>query len=694
MAKPFADLIPRPLPVLLDQMLTEFENHKSIFYVREREWYRPGAPAARNAAGAGGAAFDFSVTPFAMAPPERRERASTPFGPAAGPHTQMSQNLVLGWLCGARIIELKTVQILDELTINRPCIHIPNVGFNIEWSQELHVEDSLREYMTGAMLIRILQELGPEWGQPEWRNEQTIFDMSIGYDLKGIRSEKVSGFLHRMMNAGPDIDRLRALLTSPRHRRFRDLNFPQRLSGSITLSTFHGCPPEEIERICTFLLDEIGVHVCVKMNPTMLGREAVSHLLHDVMGYRHLMLNDKAFETGLQYSDSLDICHRLQSLAQRLGLSFTAKFTNTLELRNTLGHMPDEIMYLSGPPLYVISSTLAAKFRTDYFNKWGGEIGVSFSAGIDKFNFAEAVACGFRPVTACTDLLKTGGYARASSYLEALGQEFARTGARTVEDYIRARARELNVEGAADAATSLEGLMRGVHAALIPAIHADPRYRWEKNQKEPPRIDSHLRLFDCIACNKCIPVCPNAANFAFPSTPGRWEVFDYVLDGDSLRPQPAAPFEIKKKHQIGNFFDWCNECGNCDTYCPEYGGPFIEKPSFFGSLQAFDHFTRYEGACVWEDQDGWHALLRWRGGNYSMRWRPADNEARVSDGALVLRFNTLTHELLGWDRVQNSPPEPGHRFAGEIYHTLLTIVRGFSDPGSAHLPKAVVAAPQ
>ena len=49
-------------------------------------------------------------------------RAATPLGPAAGPQSQMAQNLVLSWLAGSRVIELKTVQIDDELAIPRPCI--------------------------------------------------------------------------------------------------------------------------------------------------------------------------------------------------------------------------------------------------------------------------------------------------------------------------------------------------------------------------------------------------------------------------------------------------------------------------------------------------------------------------------------------------------------------------------------------
>ena len=42
-------------------------------------------------------------------------------------------------------MELKTVQILDELEINRPCIDMQTIGYNIEWSQELKIAESLEE---------------------------------------------------------------------------------------------------------------------------------------------------------------------------------------------------------------------------------------------------------------------------------------------------------------------------------------------------------------------------------------------------------------------------------------------------------------------------------------------------------------------------------------------------------------------
>jgi len=46
----------------------------------------------------------------------------TPVGVAAGPHSQLAHNIIASWLCGARYIELKTVQTLDEIEVTKPCM--------------------------------------------------------------------------------------------------------------------------------------------------------------------------------------------------------------------------------------------------------------------------------------------------------------------------------------------------------------------------------------------------------------------------------------------------------------------------------------------------------------------------------------------------------------------------------------------
>ena len=53
----------------------------------------------------------------------------TPFGPAAGPHTQLTQNIVASYVAGSRFFELKTVQKLDgeDLPVSKPCIKADRV---------------------------------------------------------------------------------------------------------------------------------------------------------------------------------------------------------------------------------------------------------------------------------------------------------------------------------------------------------------------------------------------------------------------------------------------------------------------------------------------------------------------------------------------------------------------------------------
>jgi putative selenate reductase len=79
---------------------------------------------------------------------------------------------------------------------------------------------------------------------------ETVFDMSVGYNLEGIRSPRVR-FVDRDEDAGPVIDELRGELTGE-WARYRDLPFPARISDTVSLSTFHGCPAGEIEGIVTF----------------------------------------------------------------------------------------------------------------------------------------------------------------------------------------------------------------------------------------------------------------------------------------------------------------------------------------------------------------------------------------------------------------------------------------------------------
>jgi putative selenate reductase len=80
------------------------------------------------------------------------------------------------------------------------------------------------------------------------------------------------------------------------------------------------------------------------------------------------------------------------------------------------------------------------------------------------------------------------------------------------------------------------------------------------------------------------------ANRFFTVTPVKIALQKAVLsetDG-SVTLEDDCTFEIKQKYQILHFSDFCNECGNCNTFCPTSGAPFRDKPKFWLTTASFN----------------------------------------------------------------------------------------------------------
>jgi putative selenate reductase len=632
-----------------------------------------------------GAVFDFPQEKWFIPEPAGPDlsvrfhghRAANPSGPAAGPHGQMAQNIVLSYLAGGRIMELKTVQVNDRLRIPRPCIDATNVGYNVEWSQELRLAESLHEYVSGAMLVHIIRQGGfldplvrESFLAPDLRGPlgDVIYDMSVGYDLAGIQSPTVRAFIEGMLDARGMVDRLRIEIPAE-FRHLRDLDFPTRLSDTVTLSTFHGCPADEIERICEHLINEYGVGVIIKMNPPMLGRERLEHLLHDVMGYAEIFVNPKAYTTGLQFDESLEIVRRLDGLAKTKGRRCGAKFSNTLEVVNHREFFTadNEIMYMSGAPLYIITMALTARFREAI----GPDVPITFSAGVDQKNFADVVACGIKPVTVCTDLLRPGGYARLPKYMQRLAEDMKRLGAANIDEYILARCAD---KGVTD--PILAGWQNTI--PMAEAAACDPRYHAAANRAVPKRINSHLVIFDCITCDKCIPVCPNDANFTYPLAAQDFAYTDYRIEPDgAIAPAGSLKrFTTERSRQIANFADYCNECGNCDTFCPEYGGPFIEKPTFFSRFADWQQHASHDGFCIErnESRDTIHGRIKGETYRLDVECDPPRYEFHTAGARIAYDAS--------FQPVSTSPPANGDEVHVDmhVFHTLRLLLSGILDP--------------
>ena len=544
MSQRIPPLLPWSLSRLLKRIAHEWDERGEIFSLARRRFFDPaGAPDLSCRIG------DTTV--------------ATPVGPAAGPHTQLAQNLVLGWLAGARSFELKTVQILDELDIERPCIDMQNVGYNIEWSQELTLAESLREYVKAWLLLGVLRRWEP-LREVITRPGDHVFELSVGYDLAGIQSEPMTTFIDGLRDARVLLDELRPEIGGP-FAGLRDIDVPGRIVDTATISTFHGCPPDEVEGIVKHLMTRHDLDVTVKLNPTLLGLDRVRTLLHDGLGYRDVTLVPEAFAEDLQFDRAIELIGTLREFAARQGRTLGIKLTNTLVVANTCDVMPGERMYLSGKPLHVLAIDLLDRLQDalpgvlDVGAPTAADaaaalppVPVAFSAGIDKDNLAQVVGLGLVPVTICSDLLRPGGYGRMAQGLRKLAKTMTEAGCADLAAWRKLTAEQAQASGKRDAVAAL--------AAELTSVDGSRRYGLAATDKPLRQVDTDLQVFDCVACGNCVTVCPNNAFFQSPTPEG---------------------LGLEARNQYFVLAELCNECGNCTTFCPERGAPHRIKPRLY-----------------------------------------------------------------------------------------------------------------
>jgi putative selenate reductase len=421
-----------------------------------------------------------------MARPMFGHTVAAPLGVAAGPHTQLAQNIVASWFCGARFIELKTVQILDEIAVSRPCIDSADETYNCEWSQELKLEESFREYLNAWVLLHALAD---KLGLPD---PGTHFNMSIGYNLEGIQTPRVQAFIAAMRDAGAALPEAIEQVAKV-YPAVRDLAIPAELSNHITLSTMHGCPPAEIEKIATYLLTDLQVHTWVKLNPTLLGPERLRGMLNQTQGF-DIEVPDAAFGHDPKFDDAMAMVRNLARVAKGRSNSFGLKLSNTLEVVNHRPVFPEneKMMYMSGRALHPLTLTLANLVTEEL----DGQVPISFCGGADARNFADLVADGVSPVTVCTDLLKPGGYARLQQYLVNLDAAMVAAGAEDLDQFVHA------ASGGHGARVNLAR-----HAVKVVGDEAYER----RTRPLVFKGDRKLGHFDCIAA-PCMEGCPDQQN--------------------------------------------------------------------------------------------------------------------------------------------------------------------------------------
>ena len=443
--------IMRPMSIghLMHWIMSEYEQKKSIFGIEKIVKHENG-----------------------QALPIYEEKIESPFGPAAGPNSQLAQNIVAAYVAGSRFFELKTVQVMDgadlAACISRPCIIAGDECYNCEWSTELYVPQAFAEYVKAWVACKLIAK-EYNLGDPD----AFVFNMSVGYDLEGIKSPKVDKYINDMIEAKDTEVFKECINWALEHvNEFKNVdeeyirNISSNVSNSITESTLHGCPPAEIERIATYLITEKHLNTFIKCNPTLLGYEYARKRL-DGLGFDYIAFDDHHFVEDLQWADAVPMLHRLYDLCQEKGLEFGVKITNTFPVDVTRNELPSNEMYMAGRALFPLSIHVA-RLLTDEFQ---GKLRISYSGGVTIENIKELFDAGIWPITMATNILKPGGYQRMSQ----IADELMECGSER-----------------------FSGVNVAALAAIDDGVEAKAMYRKPVKPLPERHVDKKLPLFDCF----------------------------------------------------------------------------------------------------------------------------------------------------------------------------------------------------
>jgi putative selenate reductase len=494
---------------LLKWIVQEYETRGAIFGISKELFFKPSIQD------------EFRVKRYG-------QLLETPLGTAAGPQTQSAQNIISAWLAGARYIELKTVQTLENIAVTKPCIHLEDEGYNCEWSQELKLNESFEQYLDAWIIIHILRK---KFGLQEEDTEGPgfIFNMSVGYDLKGIQSRNIQDFLDKMENCRAEKEKKIAKLAGI-YPEIKNIAIPDRISNNVTLSTMHGCPAGEIEDIARYLLEDREYHTTIKLNPTLLGKKSLKDILNNKLGY-DIIVPDEAFAHDLKYEDALKIIANLRGLRTKGNQPDSAlpqlslKLTNTLETlnqHNIFSHK-EKVIYMSGKALHPIAVNLAARLQEDF----NGELDISFCGGADCFNISQLLNCGLYPVTVCSDILKPGGYTRLCQYLEKIARDI-KNNASGSTSWLGDKGQEAEPKKKSNNKSSiLENLKQYAQEVID-----DKRYHKNPHGDDSIKTARELNFFDCITapCSFTCPANQEVPRYMFHTAQGDFaKAFEVIL---------------------------------------------------------------------------------------------------------------------------------------------------------------------
>jgi len=157
-------------------------------------------------------------------------------------------------------------------------------------------------------------------------------------------------------------------------------------------------------------------------------------------------------------------------------------------------------------------------------------------------------------------------------------------------------------------------------------------------------------LFCDEICNNCVTVCPNRANVSYKINPRRYSFPESFPNGKGSEMTFIEPFDfiISQEYQIINIDEFCNECGNCSTFCPTSGAPYKDKPKFHLTKEAFDKDDK--GFFIEKGSDS--LTIFWKDGYEIKQLKSKNNEYEYTSELFYGIFDNDFNIKLGYFKRQ------------------------------------------
>ncbi len=151
----------------------------------------------------------------------------------------------------------------------------------------------------------------------------------------------------------------------------------------------------------------------------------------------------------------------------------------------------------------------------------------------------------------------------------------------------------------------------------VPKFHENHTLNFDMIHRTMTKDEVVKEANRCLYCDEvcsvCVYVCPNLANYQYKAEPMKTTAQKVAQADGEITISDLAPIAFEQKTQIITIGDFCNECGNCDTFCPTSGAPYKTKPHLFLTEESFGaELVGYfiEQDYIFYKNDGFNEIMK------------------------------------------------------------------------------------